>query len=226
MQIPTDDTRTVVCSPKCFSPWVFSKSKRNYCSNTTIVCFLLSLPFQPDSAGVHTAGESNMADFVSKSVVKSAERELATPLAGKAVLNTIVGNILADNPWGCTPYTSGGETFPAVAKSSEYYSGTVIYENNDGKQVGRISVRSPASGAFDTIIATILADNTIETAMGGTPSHDSSEDGYSITLKCHAANGELYNVTFKRDKVSISSYESDSILTTVETWADTVSELA
>ncbi|KAF5091721.1 hypothetical protein DSECCO2_01110 [anaerobic digester metagenome] len=175
---------------------------------------------------MHTAGESNMADFVSKSVVKSAERVLATPLAGKAVLNTIIGNILVDNPWGCTSYISGGDTLPAVAKSSEYYTGTVIYENNDGKQVGRISVRSPASGAFDTTIASILANSAIETAMGGTPSHDSSEDGFNITLKCHAENGELYNVSFKRDKVSISSYESDSILTTVETWADTVSELA
>ena len=167
-----------------------------------------------------------MADFVAKSTVKSAERILATPFANKEAMNTIIGTILSDNPWGCTPYLSGGENLPAVQKSAENYTGTVIYENNDGKQVGRISIRAPSSAAFDTIIATILADNTIETAMGGTPSHDSSEDGYSITLKCHAANGELYNVTFKRDKVSISSYESDSILTTVETWADTVSELA
>ena len=167
-----------------------------------------------------------MADFVSKSVVKSAERVLATPLASKATLNTIVGNILADNPWGCTPYQSGGETLPAVAKSSEYYSGTIIYENNEGKQVGRISVRAPSSGAFDTNIATILANATLSTAMGGTASHDSSEDGFSVTLKCHAANGELYNVTFKRDKVSVTSYESDAVLTTIETWADTIPALA
>lgn len=143
-----------------------------------------------------------MADFVSKSVVKSAERVLATPLASKAVVNTIVGNILADNPWGCTPYQSGGETLPTVTKSTEYYSGTVIYENNDGKQVGRISVRAPSSGAFDTTVSTLLTQAGLETAMGGTASHDSSEDGFSVTLKCHAANGELYNVAFKREKVS------------------------
>ncbi|MGV8109604.1 hypothetical protein [Methanospirillum sp.] len=62
--------------------------------------------------------------------------------------------------------------------------------------------------------------------MGGTGSHDNSEDGYSVTLKCHTASGEFYNVTFKREKVTISSYESDTILTIVETWADTVSALA
>ena len=167
-----------------------------------------------------------MADFVSKSVIKSAERALATPFATKAAMNTIVGNILSGNPWGCTAYTSGGETLPAVSKSAEYYSGKVIYENNDGKQVGYIAVRAPTSAAFDTDISTILANAALETAMGGTASHDSSEDSFSVTLKCHDANGELYNVAFKRVKVSISSYEADSILTAVETWADTVADLA
>lgn len=58
--------------------------------------------------------------------------------------------------------------------------------------------------------------------MGGTGSHDSSEDGCSVTLKCHTDTGELYNVGFKREKVTVSSDEADSILTTIETWADTV----
>ena len=167
-----------------------------------------------------------MADFVSKSTVKSAERILATPFANKAALNTLIGDILVDNPWGCTSYVSGGENLPAVLKSSEYYSGTIIYENNDGKQIGRISVKSQSSAGFDTTVTNVLANEALETAMGGTGSHDSSEDGFSITLKCHAANGELYNVTFKRDKVSVTSYESDAILTTIETWEDTIPSLA
>jgi hypothetical protein len=167
-----------------------------------------------------------MADFVSKSTVKSAERILATPFANKAALNTLIGDILVDNPWGCTSYVSGGENLPAVSKSSEYYSGIIIYENNDGKQIGRISVKSQSSAGFDTTVTNVLANEALETAMGGTGSHDSSEDGFSITLKCHAANGELYNVTFKRDKVSVTSYESDAILTTIETWADTIPSLA
>ena len=88
-----------------------------------------------------------MADFVAKSTIKSAERILTTPFASKAAMNTIIGTVLADNPWGCTPYLSGGENLPAVQKSAENYTGTVIYENNDGKQVGRISIRAPSSGA-------------------------------------------------------------------------------
>jgi len=94
-----------------------------------------------------------MADFTPKSTVKSAERKLTTPLASKTVLNTIIGNILADNPWGCTPYLSGGESLPAVAKSSEYYSGKIIYENTDAKVVGSVSIKAPSSGGFDTIVS-------------------------------------------------------------------------
>ncbi|HPY61391.1 MAG TPA: hypothetical protein PLG55_11790 [Methanospirillum sp.] len=167
-----------------------------------------------------------MADFVSKSVVKSSVRELSTPLAGKAELNSIIGTIVANNPWGCTTYISGGENFPAVSKSSESYSGTIVYENNDGKQVGRITVKAQTAGGFDSAISGILGLEALKTAMGGVGSHDSSDDGFSITIKCHAANGEFYNVTFKRDKVTLSSYEDDAILDTIETWADSVPALA
>ncbi len=167
-----------------------------------------------------------MADFVSKSTVKSAERKLTTPFATKAAMNTIIGNILADNPWGCTSYISGGETLPAVSKSTEYYSGKVVYENNEAKAVGYVNIKAPSSTGFDTCISNILAAADLETAMGGVASHDNSEDNFSVTLKCHAANGELYNVRFSRDAVTVTSYEADSILTTIETWADTVPELA
>ncbi|QXO93739.1 hypothetical protein KSK55_10280 [Methanospirillum purgamenti] len=167
-----------------------------------------------------------MADFVQKSTVKSAGRKLSTPLASKTVLNTIIGNILVDNPWSCTSYVSGGETLPAVQKTSEAYSGKVIYENTQGKAVGTITVKAPTSGAFDTDMTTILANTAFETAMGGTASHDSSEDSFTVTLKGHTASGELFNVRFTREAITVSSYEADAILTTIETWADTVPDLA
>lgn len=167
-----------------------------------------------------------MGDFVNKSTVSNAERVLATPFASKAAMNTIIGTILAENPWGCTPYMSAGETIPAVVKGTENYTGAVIYENNDGKQVGRISVRSPSSGSFDTTVSNLLANAAIETAMGGTASHDSSDDRFVVALKCHSSTGERYTVTFRRDRITISSFESSTIKDTIETWADTVSELA
>jgi hypothetical protein len=58
------------------------------------------------------------------------------------------------------------------------------------------------------------------------PVHDEESDSYTATLKCHDQNGELYNVTLSRDRVTLQSYSDDAIRTKVETWADTVPQLA
>jgi len=89
-----------------------------------------------------------------------------------------------------------------------------------------VSVKAPTSVAFDTDMATLLAAEDIETAMGGTASHDSSEDTFSVTLKGHSSTGELYNVRFTRENIVVSSYEADAILSGIETWADTIPALA
>jgi succinate dehydrogenase flavin-adding protein (antitoxin of CptAB toxin-antitoxin module) len=71
-----------------------------------------------------------------------------------------------------------------------------------------------------------MATAALNTAHDGTPLHDSDNDTFSVTLKCHDPNGELYNVVFGRERVSVQSYSDDAILAKVETWADTVAALA
>jgi hypothetical protein len=56
--------------------------------------------------------------------------------------------------------------------------------------------------------------------------HDTENDSFSVTIRCHDQNGELYNVTFSRDRVTVQSYSDDAILAKVETWADTKPQLA
>jgi len=58
------------------------------------------------------------------------------------------------------------------------------------------------------------------------PYPDRLDDSFSATIRCHDANGELYNVTFSRDRVTVQSYSDNAILAKVETWADTVPALA
>ncbi len=59
------------------------------------------------------------------------------------------------------------------------------------------------------------------TGSGVSASRDRSEDTFfSKTLKCHASNGVMYTVTFKRDSISLTSYDADSIRTTLETCAE------
>ncbi len=167
-----------------------------------------------------------MADFTTKSVTKSAERKLTAPIDTVANFLALVQDVIDNNPWGCTSYTSNGATVAAVVRGSEHYSGKIVYENAEAKTVGQISVRAPTSASFSTDVSTIIATTAINTAMGGTPSHDSSEDTFSCAIKCHSANDEIYTVTFRRDSVVVSGYEADSILTGIESWADNVPLLA
>jgi len=169
-----------------------------------------------------------MGDFTQKSVVKSAVRKLASPIADYTAFNTLVQDVLDNNPWGCTTFESAGVTKPAIEKTKEAYAATIVYENTEAKTVGSIPVRGPTMAAVNTAVTQITGIAAITTGMGTgvTASRDSSEDSFSCTLKAHASNGELYSVTFKRDGVTISSYEADSIRTGLEAWADTVAILA
>ena len=167
-----------------------------------------------------------MADFVQKAAVKSAVSKITAPIADLATFTAMVQDILDNNLWGCTTYVSAGVSMPAVARGAENYTGNVVYEDAQAKTVGRISVRAPTSTGFTTNVSTIVGTAALGTAMGGTPSHDSSGDAFSVTLKCHHSNGELYSVSLKRDSITVSSYEADTIRTSLDTWADTVAILA
>ncbi|WP_319579169.1 hypothetical protein [uncultured Methanospirillum sp.] len=167
-----------------------------------------------------------MADFTPKSITKPAERKLTTPIGTVANFLALIQDIIANNPWGCISYTSSAGTVAGVVRGSESYSDKVVYENTEAKIVGQITVRAPTSVAFSTDVSTIVAATAINTATNGTPGYDSSEDSSSCILKCHASNGENYSVTFRRDGITLSSYEADSIRTSIEACADTVALLA
>ncbi|MGV8130138.1 MAG: hypothetical protein A4E38_00083 [Methanoregulaceae archaeon PtaB.Bin108] len=167
-----------------------------------------------------------MADFVEQSVTKTATRELTTPFADIAALNTVVNSVISTNPFGCTAYETGGQTMDAVAKTREYYNGRVIFEDDDAKTVGYVTIRAPTAAAFATMKTEVIGDAEMATAMGGDASDDFERDTYSIMLRCHDPSGELYYVTFTRDQVRVSSYSADAILAVIEAWADTVPALA
>jgi hypothetical protein len=65
-----------------------------------------------------------------------------------AAFTSIIDDILTNNPWGCTSYEKAGATLPAVSKSSESYSGRVIYENTEAKTVSSISIKAPTPSAY------------------------------------------------------------------------------
>ena len=167
-----------------------------------------------------------MANFVQKSITKSATRVLASPIESVAAFTEVVDDILTNNPFGCTAYEYGGTPMPAVEKTREAYTARVIYENGEAQTVGTVTAKCPTVAAYTANVATVLGNAALATAMGGTAAHSTDDDTFSAVVKCHDANGELYTVTIGREAVSVSSYAADAILATVEAWADAVPALA
>nr|WP_320160769.1 hypothetical protein [uncultured Methanoregula sp.] len=167
-----------------------------------------------------------MADFVQSANVKSAVRTLARPIADVAAFNTIVESVITTNPFACVAYMTAGENHPAVEKTKESYTAKFIYQDSDAKTVGNTTEKYHTLTGYNAGIPVVLAATNNITAHGGTIIHDSDNDAFSATLKCHDTNGELYIVNFTRDRVTITSYEDDAIRTKVETWADSVAALA
>ena len=167
-----------------------------------------------------------MANFVSRSVVKSAVRTLTTPVPTLAAFSEVVDDVLTNNPFGCTPYESAGQSMPAVEKTREAYTARFVYEDSEAVTIATTAVKCPTVAAYSVVVTAVPVTTAINTAIGETGVHVTDDDAFSATVKCHDANGELYNVSFSRTAVTVSGYEADAILATVEAWADAVPALA
>lgn len=167
-----------------------------------------------------------MADFIQKTDVKTATRTLAAPIGDVAAFNAIVQSVMTDNPFGCVVYTEGGVSHQPVEKSKENYVAKVVYQDASAKTVGTNSGKYNSIAGFNAGAAAILASAPLTAAYGGTPVRDMDNETFSATLKCRDPNGEIYMVTFSRDRVSLTSYSDEAIRTKVETWADSVAALA
>jgi hypothetical protein len=167
-----------------------------------------------------------MGDFVQHTEVKSAVRTLANPIENVAGFDALVQSVIATNPFGCVSYKSAGTTHAPVEKSKENYTVKIVYQDSDAKVVGNNNGRFNSVAGFNAGAAAMLADTALAAAHAGTPARDTDTETYSTTLKCYDPNGELYNLTFTRSQVTLSSYTDDAIRTKVETWADTIPALA
>lgn len=60
-----------------------------------------------------------MGDFVQRTVTRSATRTLASSIESIAEFQTIVDDVIANNPFGCTAYQVGTESYDSVEKTRE-----------------------------------------------------------------------------------------------------------
>ena len=167
-----------------------------------------------------------MADFIQNSETKSAIRTLAEPIADIATFNSIVQSVITGNPFACVSYMTAGVTHDPVEKTKESYTVKLVYQDAEAKTVGTLSDKYSTIAGFNAGATALLASVPVATAHGGTAVRDTDNETYSATIRCHDANGELFNITFSRGRLSLTSYSDEAIRTKVETWADTVAALA
>ena len=165
-----------------------------------------------------------MADFIEKTVNKTAVRDLAIQIPNVGAFDDLIEMVIDDNPFDCIEYVKNGVEMPAVCRHREHYTAKVNFINA-GKKVGAVSLQSPTIAAFEANAAAVLANTAIESAMGGTAHRDPAKETYYCQLKCHDPSGDDYYITFTRKSVRISSYQDDSIRDVIEDWADMVSAL-
>ena len=142
-----------------------------------------------------------MADFAPKSTVKSSVRKLAAPFEDVDAFNAVVQSVITNNPFGCVSYMSAGANHPPVEKSRESYTARFVYQDNEAKKIGSGTENYGTVAGYKAGVSAVLANAANVTAHGGIPAHDSDADTFSATLKCHAANTEIYLVTFGREQV-------------------------
>lgn len=121
----------------------------------------------------YSRGQSNMADFTQTKADEDRSQGACSSYRQHGSLHLNYRRN-PDQSWGCTSYEQAGATIPGVSKAFDSYTGRVIYENNEAKTIGSISIKAPTPSAFNTDVNTIVATTALNTAMGGTPSHDNS----------------------------------------------------
>jgi hypothetical protein len=178
------------------------------------------------SPGKARQEKKRMADFIETSNTKTATRELASTVADAEKFQNIIRSAIDNNPFSCVDYIHNSTSHTGVEINRESYTAKFVFEDNAAEKIGSLSIKCPTVSAMNNAISTILAYADLAAAIGGDPVRDADSDTYSCQLKCHDANGEIYYVTFSRETVRVSSYQDDAILAKVETWADTVAELA
>lgn len=168
-------------------------------------------------------------NFIPTSVVKSATRTFTAPIitaeSFDGIITTITGN---DNPLDTSSYQTAGETIQGAVVESGSYKATIEYvEENLGAVVARIVISAESRAALNTAVTHVLSDQTLSGAgcFNADPVQNTTKDSWSVRVKLHDATGENYSLTLTRTTLRIASYESDTILNKVETWADTIPAL-
>lgn len=163
-----------------------------------------------------------MRYFKPKPGTKSAVRILNTPFADIAAFTMVVRALVLNNPIGCTSYRSVKKSHPPLEIVREMYTAKFLYTNDKGKRIGTGQEMYDSVDGYEFGIAAMITNMANIAAHQGKVRHVPGADHFSVLLKCHDPNGELYFLSIARDRVTLSSYIDEGIRKRVEAWAEGV----
>jgi len=161
-----------------------------------------------------------MVGFAQQNGTRSAIRNLKNPIKDITTFDTIIQVLIFKNPFGCTSYRSARKHHPPVEKIREIYTAKFVYRNESGKRIGTSSETYNSVEGYQTGIAAVISNMANIASHQGKVKHLPDADLFSVTLKCHDKDGELYFLSLARDRITLSSYSNDGIRTMVERWTD------
>jgi hypothetical protein len=167
-----------------------------------------------------------MAYFNQKPGTKSAFHLLKKPLPDATAFDAIVRLLIMNNPLGCTSYRTRKKVHQPVEKVREMYTAKFVYENPNGKRIGTGQEMYDSLEGYQYGIAAVITNMANIAAHRGKIRHLPGSDLFSVILKCHDPNGELYFLSIARDRVTVSSYTDDGIRRRIERWTDGEPSLA
>jgi hypothetical protein len=167
-----------------------------------------------------------MAHFNQRPGTKSAFHLLKKPLPNVTAFDAVVRSLIMNNPLRCTSYWSGKKYHQPLEKVREMYTAKFIYEDPDGKRVGTGQEMYNSVEGYQYGISAVITNMANITAHRGKVRQTPDADLFSVILKCHDPDGELYFLSIARDRVTVASYADDGIRKRVEQWTDSVPALA
>jgi hypothetical protein len=79
---------------------------------------------------------------------------------------------------------------------------------------------------YETGVAAVISNMANIASHLGKVRHRKKADLFSVMLRCHDPNGEIYFLNMARDRMTLSSYHEDAIRERLTTWTSGVPELA
>jgi hypothetical protein len=163
-----------------------------------------------------------MKQFRRKPGTRSAFLDLKTPFPDATAFEAVVRSICMNNPFGCISYMKGKKNHQPVERVREMYTAKFVYEDPEGRRIGTSQETYNSLEGYQFGIHAVICNMANVSAHRGKIRHLPDTDHFSVILKCHDPNGEFYFLSLARDRVTVSSFTDDEILTRVELWKGSV----